>query len=181
MKESWKTINELSNKRSKSCNVDCLKDSGNTIVNKKDINTMNNFFCTIGEKLASKIDAVPNPLLAGDYGGSDKRFRFQFRTIDVKEVRDAIVKTKTSKSFGKDSISFYFLKLALPFIENSLAYLFNTSIETKQFPDSWKLARVTPILRREIRLKSRTIAQFQFYRSSQGSLKNLLSTKYTNT
>ena len=148
MKESWKTINELLNKRSKSCNVDCLKDSGNTIVNKRDISdTMNNFFCTIGEKLASKIDAAPNPLLAGDYGGSDKSVRFQFRTIDVLEVRDAIAKTKTSKSFGKDSISCYFLKLALPFIENSLACLFNTSIETSQFPDSWKLARVTPIFK----------------------------------
>ena len=141
---------------------------------------MNGFFCTIGETLASKFRAVPNPLLAGDYGGGDQSFRFQFRTIDVKEIRDAIAKTKTSKSFGKDSISCYFLKLALPFIENSLACLFNTSIETSQFPDSWKLARVTPILRREARLKSRTIAQFHFYRSSQGSLKNLLPTKYTN-
>ena len=31
MKESWKTVNELLNKRSKSCNIDCLKDSGNAI------------------------------------------------------------------------------------------------------------------------------------------------------
>ena len=148
MKESWKTINELLNKRSKSCNVDCLKDSGNTIVNKKDTSdTMNDFFCTIGEKLASKIDAVPNPPLAGDYDGNDKSVRFQFTTTNVKEVRDASAKTKTSKSFGKDSISCYFLKLALPFIENSLACSFNTSIETSQFPDSWKLTRVTPIFK----------------------------------
>ena len=27
MKESWKKINELLNKRSKSCNIDCLIDS----------------------------------------------------------------------------------------------------------------------------------------------------------
>ena len=39
------------------------------------------------------------------------------------------------------------MKLALPFIENSLAFLFNTSIETSQFPDSWKVARVTPIFK----------------------------------
>ena len=44
-------------------------------------------------------------------------------------------------------MSSYFLKLALPFIENSLAFLFNTSIETSQFPDSWKVARVTPIFK----------------------------------
>ena len=127
VKESWKTVNELLNKRSKSCNIDCLKDSGNAIVNKKDIsNAMNNFFCTIGEKLANKIDAAPNPLLSGDFAGSDSSVRFLFRAIEVKEIREAIAKMKTSKSFGKDSISCYFLKLALPFIENSLACLFNT-------------------------------------------------------
>ena len=38
-------------------------------------------------------------------------------------------------------------KLALPFIENSLAFLFNTSIETSRFPDSWKVARVNPIFK----------------------------------
>ena len=148
MKESWKTINEVLNKRSKSCNIDCIKDSGNAIVNKKDIsNAMNSFFCTIGEKLASKIDATPNPLLSGDFTERSNNVQFQFRTIGVQEIRDAIAKTKTSKSFGSDSISCYFLKLALPFIENSLACLFNTSLETSQFPDSWKLARVTPIFK----------------------------------
>ena len=56
MKESWKTINEVLNKRSKSCNIDCIKDSGNAIVNKKDIsNAMKSFFCTIGEKLALNV------------------------------------------------------------------------------------------------------------------------------
>ena len=73
MKESWKTINHLLNKISKSCNVDCLEVCGNTIINEKDISdTMNNLFCTIGESIASKIDPIHNPLLAGDYNGSDK-------------------------------------------------------------------------------------------------------------
>ena len=39
------------------------------------------------------------------------------------------------------------MELALPYIENSLAFLFNTSIETSQFPDSWKVARITPIFK----------------------------------
>ena len=148
MKEPWKTINELLNKRSKSCNIDCIKDSGNSIVNKKEIsNTMNSFFCTVGEELASKIDATPNPLLSGDYGDTKNNLGFRFRTIEVQEIRDALAKAKTSKSFGNDNISCYFLKLALPFIENSLACLCNTSLVTSQFPESWKLARVTPIFK----------------------------------
>ena len=39
------------------------------------------------------------------------------------------------------------MKLALPLIETSLAVLFKTSIETSQFPDSRKVARVTPIFK----------------------------------
>ena len=65
----------------------------------------------------------------------------------MQEIRDAFATVKTAKSFGTDNISSYFLKLALPLIENSLAFLFNTSIETSRFPDSWKVARVTPIFK----------------------------------
>ena len=65
----------------------------------------------------------------------------------VQEIRDAFATVKTAKNFETDNISRYFLKLALPFIGNSLAILFNTSIKTSQFPDSLKVARVTPILK----------------------------------
>ena len=67
--------------------------------------------------------------------------------LQVKEIRDAIAKIKTTKGFGKDNISCYFLKLAMHFIEKSFADLCNTSIETSQFPDPWKCARVTPIFK----------------------------------
>ena len=56
MKESWKAINELLNKRSKSSSIDCLKESGTEILNKKNVsNARNNYFCTIGSDLADKI------------------------------------------------------------------------------------------------------------------------------
>ena len=35
----------------------------------------------------------------------------------------------------------------MPFIEDSLVYIFNTSLETSQFPDPWKIARVLPIFK----------------------------------
>ena len=143
-----KTINELLNKRSKSSNIDCLKDCEHTFVNKKAISSaLNNFFCKIGEKLASKIDTVPNPLLSGEATKNYRSVKFQFGSITVKEIRDAIAKIKTTKGFGKDNISCYFLKLAVPFIEKSLADLFNTSIETSQFPDLWRCVRATPIFK----------------------------------
>ena len=62
---------------------------------------MNNFSCAIGEKLARKIDAVRNPVLANDHGGSNRSVRFKFRMIEEKIVRDAIAKPKPSKSFRR--------------------------------------------------------------------------------
>ena len=56
--------------------------------------------------------------------------KFYLRTVEVQEIRDAFAKVKTAKRFGTDNISSYFLKLALPFIENSLAFMFNKIPET---------------------------------------------------
>ena len=98
--------------------------------------------------------------------------KFSFKTIEVKEIRAAFAKIKTKKSFGIDNISSYSLKLALPFIENTLAFLFNTFIETSQFPDSRKVARVTPIFKDRDRTEKSNYRRYQSYQSSQGTLKN---------
>ena len=148
MKESWKALNELLNKRSKSSSIDCLKESGTEILNKKNIsNAMNNYFCTIGSDLADKIQPAANPLLSGEFEVNKDRAKFRFKAIELKDIRDAFAKVKTTKSFGVDNISSYFLKVAFPCIVNSLTFLFNTSFETSQFPDSRKVARISPIFK----------------------------------
>ena len=40
---------------------------------------MNTFFCTIGEKLAGKIDATPNPLPSGDFAERGNNVQSQFQ------------------------------------------------------------------------------------------------------
>ena len=68
MKETWKITNELLNKRRKSTNITFLKDEGIQIQGKREIpNTMNSYFCSVGEELTENIDETPNPLLSGDY------------------------------------------------------------------------------------------------------------------
>ena len=180
MKESWKAMNELLNKRSKCSSIDCLKESGTETRNKTDIsNAMNNFFCTIGRDLADKIQLAANPLLSGEYEVNKDKAKFNFKTIELKDIRDAFAKAKTTKSFVVDNISSYFLKLALPYIENSLAFLFNTSIETSRFPDSWKVARITPIFKEGDKTENPIIVPYQSCLSSQTSSKSLFSTSCT--
>ena len=49
MKESWKTINQVLNKSSKSTTIDLLKESHGEVVNKQEIfNSMNAYFCSVG-------------------------------------------------------------------------------------------------------------------------------------
>ena len=53
MKETWKTLHQLMNKRSKSTTIDLLKQDGKNISNKKEISdTMNKYFCSVGKALA---------------------------------------------------------------------------------------------------------------------------------
>ena len=106
---------------------------------------MNSYCCSIATELGN--DHSSNPLLSWEYHNNDKFEKFNFRPSNVQDIRDALAKAKISKSFGHDNISYFFFKLALPHIENSLGILFNTSIETSIFPDAWKLARVTPIFK----------------------------------
>ena len=137
MKESWKTLNQLMNKRSKSTNIVCLKDQDKELVGKKEIaESMNQFLCSVGKDLASEIDDAPNPLLSGDYTTNFQEKRFECRAIQDQELRDAVGKLKNSNSFGDDNISSFLLKLALPYIAKSLLKIFNTSLETGKFPDS---------------------------------------------
>ena len=97
----------------------------------------------------------------------------------MEQTRKAIGKLKTSKSFGDNSISSFLLQLAVPFIEDSLVDLFNNSLETSQFPDPWKIARVSSVFKNGDNTEKSTIGQYRCYLLSPGSLKNLSSTSCT--
>ena len=146
MKESWQTINQLLNKRSQSTNIVSLKDSSQSIYDKQGIsNKMNEYFCSIGEKLAADIDVTSNPLLSNEIIINNGGRIFDFCSINERKIQEAISKSNIKKSFGYDNISGYFLKLVFPLISKTLALIFNASIETSTFPDIWKVARVIPI------------------------------------
>ena len=146
MKESWQTINQLLNKRSKSTNIYSLSDSSQTLFDKQRmLDKMNQFFCSVGKTLAADIDVTHNPLLSGEFSINDGGKIFNFRAINEGDLQKAMAKMKIKKSFGNDNISGYFLKIAFAVISSSLLKIFNVSIETNTFPDAWKIARVTPI------------------------------------
>ena len=125
-KETWEALNQLMNKKSKTTNINQLKQEGNVISNKKDISdTMNQYFSSVGITLAEEIENSPNPLLSREYYLNTRNSIFKFSPLQVRDIREAVDKVKTLMGYGTDGISSYFLKLALPFIEGSLALMFN--------------------------------------------------------
>ena len=148
LKKTWQTINNVLNKKSKTTNIASLKIDGKHISTNAGIaESMNNFFCTIGETLSDKIAQTRNPLLENDYEVNPQKTRFKFHVIDKLQLGKVFGKFKTSKGSGTDGIASCFLKLALPVISESLCDIFNLSIATGCFPDSWKIARVAPIFK----------------------------------
>ena len=101
----------------------------------------------MGEELAKNIDETPSPLLTGSYAINDSNASFEVKEMNITHIRDAISNIKTSKLFGTDIISSYFLKLALPFINNSLVYIFNTSMQAGISLPNEKLPESPPCLR----------------------------------
>ena len=147
MKETWKTINQLVNKRSKTTNVSSLQEDNKILTSSDEIaESMNQYFCTIGQKLSEKIPHAENPLLRGDISLNKNSNRFQFRAITPADLMKAMQNIKVSKSFGTDGISsYFFLKIGMPVLAPVLSTIFNKSISEGLFPNNWKVARVSPI------------------------------------
>ena len=70
---------------------------------------------------------------------------FSFPPVNAEDLIKAMSKFKSSQGFGMDNICSFFLKKSMPILANGLCQIFNMSLSTGQFPDSWKVARVTPI------------------------------------
>ena len=105
---------------------------------------MNEFFCTIGNKLSDKIPEKPNPLLSNEYELGNAVGNFSFKAVSKNDVTKVMKKVKTSHGSGCDGIASFFIKIALPLISGSLCDLFNLSLFSGKFPTDWKIARVAP-------------------------------------
>jgi hypothetical protein len=65
--------------------------------------------------------------------------------ISVPELDRYISKLENKKSSGLDGISSQLLKLSLPYVIDSLTYVFNLCIEKNMFPSELKKAKVIPL------------------------------------
>ena len=141
----WKTINQSTNKRSKTTNMNELLINDESVKKPELIaDTMNSYFCDV------------RPFLANNLSNSDNCFEayinatnttFEIQKISDLNVKSEILKIKTSKVTGPDRISPKLLKDSVGVITESLTNIFNKSIEFGIFPDDFKTACISPIQR----------------------------------
>ena len=102
---------------------------------------------SLGERLAEEIPE--SAFTSGDYLSKTKKnsAKFVFRKIQPNQIIKLLSKLKNGKASGLNLISNKFLKISKDIIAQSLCDIFNASIESKTFPDDFKIAIVTPIFK----------------------------------
>ena len=146
LKQTWKIANQILNKSSKTTKIDSIRLDDKTITDKKIIpNIMNEYFCNIGNSLKESVPYEKNPLMEGTYNINSSSETFTFSEISEEEVISASHSFKTSFGSGIDNVSSFFIKTASPIIAKHLDYIFNHSLYMGEFPNNWKIARVSPI------------------------------------
>ena len=100
-------------KRSLNHSISLLETDGENLSNAEDIaNTLNNYFSTIGEKLAKNIKKQ-DLLFYTHYLKNRISSSFFLNPPSIAEVYNEICSLKLKKSTGPDDIPSYFVKLAV--------------------------------------------------------------------
>jgi hypothetical protein len=123
--------------------VNCSKVTGDTNI----ANEFNNFFSTIGPRLANDITPTDFDPLSCVTPASKV---FEFKNITYLELERVLTEAKACKASGLDKISNKLLKAAGNTIIESLAYIFNLSFSTGIFPDEIKFAKL-PLFTKQVR------------------------------
>ena len=134
-KTFWRSINNIiPNKKNKSTNKILLKDQQtHQIIPDDDIpNYINDYFSTIGPKLAEKYKTKYY------FNGPIGRKEFEFEDVTQEQVIDKIKKINIAKPSALNLLSTKLLKDIFMYTNNLLTILFNKCLQQGIFPDEWK-------------------------------------------
>ena len=120
MKDTWNTINMLINKRPKTKMISSLLVDGNVVAKPEEIaDSMNKYFCSIGEELSKDIPYKLNSFLNNQIHAPDRSFIFT--PITAEHIIKAISKFKSSHGFGLDNISSFSWRKVCPYWQMFIA------------------------------------------------------------
>ena len=122
-----------------------LTSTNTTLKNAEHIaNHFNVHFTEIGPHLTTNLPV--STINAEDYLKREPS-SFEFAEIKSSRVFKLLSKLDVTKATGLDQISNKVLKLAAPVIYKQLTDLFILSLKSREYPDDWKLAKVSPVFK----------------------------------
>ena len=147
-KGTWRVRNSLMNRKSNSTMINEIRiSSSESLTNPKDIaDSLNKYFIEVGHKLASEI---PDPCNGKSFETYMLRStsRFKLQKVKKSQVLKLLSTADSGKATGYDKKPNKLLKIAAPYICQSLTSLFNLSIETNIFPHELGIAKVSPLFK----------------------------------
>ena len=122
------------------------KDDGTlTVDNTKKANLLNNYFCTVAEKLIGPVDKI-QPLQVNSE--NTDMLTLTNITIRHQEIEEKICKLQGKKATGPDGILVLLLKSAGKSIVPSLQRVFELSAKACKPHDQWKTARISAVFKK---------------------------------
>ena len=141
----WGLINGITCRKKRDKNtINTIKMANGTSTSDPKIiaDTLNDYFTNIGQNLS---DQLPSPQVTyQQFLKNRQRNSFYLRPTDPMEVLE-IIESFSKNSLGPDKIPPKFVRIGAPALSNILSELINECFETGIYPDSLKIARLTPI------------------------------------
>ena len=149
-KNTWNTIKEIVNKNKQKAEFpDYFLYNGRKLANEQDIaNEMNHFFTNIGPKLAQEIEK-PQNIDFKKFLCNPTQTTFNFKLVDTADIIKIIDLLKPKSSSSYDRLSNKVLKFIKNEIAECLKIIVNDSLSSGIFPNSMKIAKVTPLYKKD--------------------------------
>ena len=145
-KDLWANINKVMNPTVNTIKQTTFVDKYNTLIIPNEIaNSFNNYFINVIKDIVKNIK-ISNNMPSEIQEPSNVYSIFMYPTNEA-EVTTILSELKQNASPGVDNLHPSAIKLSTPYIKCFLVYLINCSLNDGIFPETLKLARVTPIFK----------------------------------
>jgi hypothetical protein len=157
-KKMWEFTNDILGRKKKN-NIDCLKHNDILITEGGEISSaIGNHFQSLFNTIEDNhTHIIQNEFL--NYFGPESRYNtasitqdtgsFHISNIEEEEVSLVIKSLNEIKSPGYDEISVKAVKIAAPYIINILTHIFNHSVNTGEFPEKMKVAKLMALHKKD--------------------------------
>ena len=157
-KDTWKALNSVLGEKSKETISQLQVQDGKVLLSepKKVASKFNEFFASIGNKVARKLQVVAKDAWKKYESNdeSDSQDKLELRQVDCRNVREILKSLKVNKAAGVDKIPAKLIRDAEAELAPYINYLVNKSIKDNVVPAQWKVARVSPLYKAEDRLQT---------------------------